>query len=324
MASASMAGHSGSSSSRPKRRTGSSESDMRTREVGEWPASRDQSGPLELAESVTKVSADIIASAAVLTLLPPGSAEASSSPWPEGRSSGERPRQRSSPTTAPSCSRESPRSSSARASLDEPAACSAPGAAAPEAPAAPAAPAALAGVEEQLCLRVWFSLCSWCTEALSAATLASSSSMYAFFRLRLIAADSRLRRIRFSRFCSRGSPLPSPSSSSPSPAPPSPSDTSAPPSPAGHDTSGLRPSSDTSFLATGAGAAAAAAAAAGRSAGNERFTPTPDLPAADFAGPTPAMLRLCVGDENDARDSKEAFTAAVDGPGTARRKALRR
>ena len=121
MASASMAGHSGISSSRPKPRTGSSESDMSTREVGECGASRDQSGPLELAESVTKVSADIIASAAVLIFLLPGSVDGTSSPRGVGMSSGER-RHRSSPTTAPSCSMERPRSSSARASLDEPAA----------------------------------------------------------------------------------------------------------------------------------------------------------------------------------------------------------
>jgi hypothetical protein len=94
----------------------------------------------------------------------------------------------------------------------------------------------------------------------------------------------------------------------------------------------LRPSSDTSFFTSFGAAAAAAAvvvAAGGRDADNERFTPTPDLTAAegsaaDFAGPTPVTLRLCIGDEKVAGDSKEAFTAAVDGPGTARRKAPRR
>mmetsp|Transcript_30401 Transcript_30401/g.50304 ORF Transcript_30401/g.50304 Transcript_30401/m.50304 type:complete len:357 (-) Transcript_30401:262-1332(-) len=61
-----------------------------------------------------------------------------------------------------------------------------------------------------------FSLCRTSTNELREVTFVSSSSIYAFFRLRLIAADSRFRRMRFRRFSSAGSREPSRPISSPS------------------------------------------------------------------------------------------------------------
>mmetsp|Transcript_11594 Transcript_11594/g.26796 ORF Transcript_11594/g.26796 Transcript_11594/m.26796 type:complete len:384 (-) Transcript_11594:513-1664(-) len=65
-------------------------------------------------------------------------------------------------------------------------------------------------------LSAQFSLCSACTIDVSDVTFVSSSSMYAFLRLRLIAADSRFLRMRLSRFSSAGS-LHDPASRSSSP-----------------------------------------------------------------------------------------------------------
>mmetsp|Transcript_49179 Transcript_49179/g.105021 ORF Transcript_49179/g.105021 Transcript_49179/m.105021 type:complete len:450 (+) Transcript_49179:775-2124(+) len=56
-------------------------------------------------------------------------------------------------------------------------------------------------------LSAQFSLCSACTMDVSEVTFVSSSSMYAFLRFRLIAADSRFLRMRLSRFSSAGSLL---------------------------------------------------------------------------------------------------------------------
>mmetsp|Transcript_7150 Transcript_7150/g.14607 ORF Transcript_7150/g.14607 Transcript_7150/m.14607 type:complete len:294 (-) Transcript_7150:473-1354(-) len=60
-----------------------------------------------------------------------------------------------------------------------------------------------------------FSVCNMVTLSLRLATCASSSSTYCFLRLRLMAADSRLRRMRLSRLSSADSPDPSSAAASP-------------------------------------------------------------------------------------------------------------
>mmetsp|Transcript_53555 Transcript_53555/g.138445 ORF Transcript_53555/g.138445 Transcript_53555/m.138445 type:complete len:445 (-) Transcript_53555:7-1341(-) len=168
-----------------------------------WPLWEEAVGTMLLApvedrppatESVTNVTADISASEAAEVRL--GIAARSGEPERlSGRSSVEsnvvssNGRAGRAPAGAPPAVSSSPTVSAGSVSGDSPRACA----------------HARRSSKFSLCSE---RICSW-----SAATCVSSSSTYCFLRLRLIAADSRLRRIRFSRLSS------APSSSSPSPSP---------------------------------------------------------------------------------------------------------